>query len=198
MVGIRYRRVTADDAMRAQEPNVTGLRKRRLFELAFYVEVILFYFLIVYFREKLLNFGRFKTSEVDVEINALQVNQEVSQQLFVPGAGDFVERHVERLDLMLVLNVYKYTLDLGIAQVFHHGQALMAADDGHIVIDDDGLHVAKFLYRVFDFIVFLIARLELLPGVIGRRLQVADGDSLPFHCRFRHVSLLQISYRKTG
>lgn len=126
-------------------------------------------------------------SKVYIEIDALQINDEVGQELFVPGTCDFVERNVERLDLMLILDMDNDTLDFLVAQILQYGQTLMPADDRHVVIDDDGFHIAKLPDGLLDFLVFLVARLQLLPVVICRRLQLTDGQHLPFHIRCLHV-----------
>lgn len=170
-----------------QEPDDTSLGKSRLFQFPVHIEVIFFHLSVVYFGKELFHFRCFKARQVDVEVDALQINDEVGQELFVPGTCDFVERNVERLNLMLILDMDNDTLDFFVAQILQYGQTLMPADDRHVVIDDDGFHIAKLPDGLLDFLVFLVARLQLLPVVICRRLQLTDGQHLPFHIRCLHV-----------
>ena len=50
-------------------------------------------------------------------------------------------------------------LGFGIAKVFQNGQTLVAADDRHVVVDDDGFDIAELLYGAFDFLIFFVAGL---------------------------------------
>ena len=186
-IGFRQRRIATDDAVVTQEPDISRTGDSRLCQFAIDIKVIFLDFLVVHFREELLDFRCFKARQVDVEVDALQIDDEVGQELFVPGTRDFIERNVERLDLMLILDMDNDTLDFFVAQILQYGQTLMPADDRHIVIDDDGFHIAKLLNGLLDFLVFLVARLQLLPGVICRRLQLANGQHLPFHIRCLHT-----------
>ena len=76
-----------------------------------------------------------------------------------------------------------HALDVFIAQVFQHVEPLVAADDRHIVVHNDRFHIAELFNGVLDFFVFLITGFQLFPGIIGRRLQLADGQDFPFHIK---------------
>ena len=131
----------------------------------------------------MLHFRGLEARQVHIEIDALQIDDEVGQQLFVPGTGNLVERDIEGLDLVLILDMDNHTLDFFIAQVFQHIEPLMPADDGHVIVDDDGFHIAELLDGVLDFFIFLVAGLQLFSGIIGRRLQLPDRQDFPFHIR---------------
>ena len=186
-IGFRQRRIAADDTVITENPDISFPGNSRLFQFAVHIEVIFLDFLVVHFREKLLDLWCLEARQVDVEVDALQIDDEVSQELFVPGTCDFVERDVECLDLMLILDMDDDTLDFFIAQVLEDRQTLMSADDGHVVVDDDGFHIAELLDGLLDFLVFFIAGLQLFPGVIGCRLQRLGGQHFPFHIRCLHV-----------
>ena len=59
----------------------------------------------------------------------------------------------------------------------------MPADDGHVVVHNDRFHIAELFNGVLDFFVFLVAGLQLLPGIIRRRFELADRQDFPFHIR---------------
>ena len=98
-IGFRQRRIATDDAVVTQEPDISRPGNGRLCQFTVDVEVIFLDFLVVHFREELLDFRCFKARQVDVEVDALQIHDEVGQERFVPGAGDFIERDIEGLDL---------------------------------------------------------------------------------------------------
>ena len=186
-VGFRQRGIAADDTVFPQEPDIPCLGHSRLFQFSVHIEVIFFHLLVVDFRKELLHFRRLKACQIYIEIDALQIDDEVGQELFVPGAGDFIERDIKGLDLVFVFNMDDHALHFFIAQFFQHSQALMPADDGHIIVDDNGFHIAELLDGVLDLLIFLVTGLQLLPGVICRRLQLADGQDFPFHIRCLHT-----------
>ena len=169
--------------MAAKEPDVTGFGKGRLLHLPVHIEVILFHFFVVDFGKELFHFRCLKACQVYIEIDALQIHDEVSQELFVPGPCDFVERDVKGLDLVFIFNMDNDTLDFFIPQVFQHIEPLVASDDCHVVVHDDGFHITELFNGVLDFSVFLVTWLQLLPGIIRRRFELADRQDFPFHIR---------------
>lgn len=67
---------------------------------------------------------------------------------------------------MFVFDMDNHALDFFIAQFFQHCQALMPADDGHVVVGNDGFYITELLDGMLNFFIFLVAGLQLLPGVI--------------------------------
>lgn len=91
--------------MLPQEPDIPYLGHSRLFQFSVHIEVIFSHLLVVDFGKELLHFWCLETRQVYIEIDALQIHDEVGQELFVPGAGDFIERDIEGLDLVFVLDM---------------------------------------------------------------------------------------------
>ena len=167
--------------MPTKEPDISGLGHRRLLQLSIHIEIVLFDFLVVYLGKELLDFWGFKTSEVRIEIRRLQIHDKVSQKLFVPSTRNFIEGDIQSLDLVLILDVNHHTLDFGIAQILENGQTLVTADDRHIIIDDNRLHIAKLLDGVLNLLIFLIAGFEFLAGIVSCRTERIHRQSFPFH-----------------
>ena len=186
-IGFRQGGIPTDDAVVTEEPDIAASGKSRLFQLPIHIKVIFLDFLIVDFGKELLYFRGLETRQIHIEIDTLQIHDKVSQELFVPGPGDFIERDVKSLYLVFVLDMDKHALDILIAQVLQHIEPLVAADDCHVVVDDDRFHVAEFLDGVLDFFVFLVAGLQLFPGIVGRGFQLPDRQGFPFHIRCLHV-----------
>ena len=142
------------------------------------------------FGEKLLDLRGFKASEVCIEVGSLQVNDEVSQKLFIPGTRDFIKGDVQSLDLILILNMDFHTLHFRIAQVFQNRESLVTADDGHVVVDDDRLYISKLQNGVLDFLIFFIPSLQLLAGIVCRRTERIHRQGFPLHCTHEFSSSL--------
>ena len=105
--------------------------------------------------------------------------EQIGQQVFIPRAGDLVQRDVERLFTGLI-NIYHGTGHLGEAQVDRHSQALMATNDRHVGIHDQRIGKAKLLDRRLDLFILLVAGLELFAGIVFCRFQYGDRQHLQF------------------
>ena len=187
VVGFRERRVTANHSMFTQMPNIPGFGEGGFLQFFFHVKVIFLDVLAVDFGKELLHFRRFKTGKVYVEVDTFQVNQKVCQELFIPSSSDFIEGYIESLYFMLVLDVNLDALNRFIAQILENGQSLMPANDGHVIVHNDGFHVTKLLDGVLDFFVFLISRLELFSRIVCSGFQLIYGEVFPLHLTFLHV-----------
>jgi len=189
-VGFRQSRVATDQAVSAQEPHIPSLGHRGLLQFRIHIEVILLDVLVMDFGEKLLDFWSLKASEVRIEIGGLQINDEVSQKLFIPSTRDFIKGDVQSLDLVLILNMDFHTLHFRVAQVFQNRQSLVTADNGHVVVDDDRLYISKLQNGVLDFLIFFIPSLQLFAGVIRCRTECIHRQGFPLHCTHEFSSSL--------
>ena len=178
--------VTADDPMPAQQPEVSRLGEAGLLQLLVHIEVIFFDLFVVDVRKERIHLRRVKACVVQVIVRVLQIGQKVSQQLFVPFAGDLVERDVQRLFTGLI-HIDHRAGNLGISQVDGDVEPLVAADDRHVGIHHERVGKAKFLDRVLDLFVFPVSGLQLFAGIVFRRLQHGDRQYLQFSSLF-HIA----------
>ena len=169
--------VSADHSVRTKAPQITQLREHRVLQLPFHIEVIFLHVLRVHLIKERLDFWRIKAGLPQVKVRLLDVFQKIRQQVLIPGAGDLVERNVERLFAGLV-NIHHRTGHLGKAQVHRHSESLVAADDCHVSIHDQRISKAELLDRSLDLLVLLVARFQFLPGVILSRFQNGDRQHL--------------------
>ena len=67
------------------------------------------------FGKQLLDLRSLKASQVSIEVHALQIHQQVSQQLLIPSARDLVQGDIQRLHLMLIFNMNHNALNFCIS-----------------------------------------------------------------------------------
>ena len=67
------------------------------------------------FGKQLLDLRCLKARQVSIEVHALKIYQQVSQQLFIPCARDLVQSDIQSLHLMLILNMNHNALNFCIS-----------------------------------------------------------------------------------
>ena len=86
-----------------------------------------------------------------------QIEIEVEQQVFqldlIPFSCDFVQRNIECL-LIILVQIDHDDLRLGVSEVLHNVVALVASDDGSVLVYDDRIHVSEGLNAALDVLMF--------------------------------------------
>ena len=115
-----------------------------------------------------------------------QLVQNRGELFVVPPAGDFVERDVEDA-LLLFVELDLDDLDRLVALLHQHFEPLMAAYDvAGGPVPYDGLNIAESLDAPGQLVVLLVARCEVFPRVVVRRMEVAHRQGDNFHLPFLH------------
>ena len=113
-----------------------------------------------------------------------QLVQNRGELLVIPPAGNFVERNIEDA-LLLLVELDLYHLYLGVAILHQHLEPLVAAYDvAGGPVPYDGLNVAEGLDAPGQLFVLLVARCEVFPRVVVRRMEVTHRQSDNFHLPF--------------
>ena len=137
--------VAAHHPMPAQQPDVAGLNEG-LHLLRIDIAVIIPYILIVNPAEQIVDFSRVKASRVHVIAAELQIVEQICQGNRLPFADRFIERNVQRLFFLRVLDVNDHAVDLRRAFCRQHFVALMSAHDvARDLVPDNGIHVAELM-----------------------------------------------------
>ena len=146
--------------------------------------------------EQGLDLRRIEAGEARVKIGILDILEQIGQQVFIPCAGDLVERDVQRLFIRRVLDVHHNAVHLGRAFSLQHLEALVTADDvARHLIPDDGIDVPEVVQAALDLLIRGIARLQVFPGVVFRRLQPVNGHGLHVQIRIHGSSFCRPSGR---
>ena len=87
--------VAADNAVLPEAPQVAELGEDRLCQLRLHIEIVLGHVLRVDLVEQGLDLRRIEAGEARVKIGILDILEQIGQQVFIPRAGDLVQRDVE-------------------------------------------------------------------------------------------------------
>ena len=179
--------VAADDPMLSDQPQVSHLTEDRLLQFGIHIKIILVDLLVMELIEQRIDLGRIKSRLTQIEVAVLDILQQLRQQGIVPSTGNLIECNVQRL-LPDLIDVYHSAGHFGVAEVHSYRQSLMAADDGHIGIHNQGISEAKLLNTVFDLFVLFIPSLQLLAGIVLCRFEHGYRQDFQFSS-FLHRSL---------
>ena len=95
VVAFCFGRITAQNDMLSQMPEVILFGEARLLQLGFHIEVIFLDFFAVDLVEQRLNLRRVKACLAEVEVGIFDVLQKISQQGVIPCTRDLVECDVQ-------------------------------------------------------------------------------------------------------
>ena len=90
VVGFLFRGIAADQTVPPKRPDVTGLGEGGIFQLLVHIEIIVVNAVLQVVLEKVVDLGRIKTGEGNIEVLALQVSDEQCQLVLIPIAADLV------------------------------------------------------------------------------------------------------------
>ena len=172
VIGFSLGAVTADQTVATECPDITGLGHGGLFQFCAYIEIIIFDTVLEGILEQVIDLGRLKTSEGNIEVSALQVSNEQSKFILVPITADFVESDIEGFFLVLI-HLHHNAVYFGHAHIHQHLQTLMTANHtAGGLIPDDGFDIAELFNRAFQLFIFRITGFEVFAGVIVGRQKV--------------------------
>ena len=177
VVAFCFGRITAQNDMLSQMPEVTLFGEAWLLQLGFHIEVIFLDLFAVDLVEQSLNLRRVKTRLSEIEIGILDVLQKIRQQRIIPCTRNLVECDVQSFFSGLV-DVHHRTRHFCVSQFHCNSQSLMAADDRHVCIDHQRICEAELRDGVLDFLVLFIPRLQLFPGIVCSRLEYGHRQHL--------------------
>ena len=153
--------------------------------------IIVLDILVMYLVEKLIHLCGVKAGRAKVIACQLEVGEQVSQRFRLPFSDSFVERNVQCLFVLRVLDVHHHAVDFCCAFCRQHLEPLMAADNiSRYLVPDDRVYIAEVLQASFDFFVCRITGLQVLARIVLRRFQRGDRHSFYLHVSF-HAYLLQ-------
>lgn len=121
---------------------------------------------------KVFDFFGTETGRCQIVIIEIEVEQQVFQLDLIPFSCDFVQRNIERL-LIILVQIDHDDLRLGVSEVLHNVVALVASDDGSVLVYDDRIHVSEGFNAAFDVLIFWIGWLQLDSWVVFRRRKLA-------------------------
>ena len=154
--------------MLAQQPDIAGLNEG-LHLLRVNIAIVILHVLIVNPAEQIVDFRRVKAGRVHVIAAELQLIEQIRQGDRLPLADRLIERNVQRLFFLRVLDVNDHAVDLRRAFRRQHFVALMSADDiARNLVPDDGIHIAELMQAAPDLFVSRIARLQVFSGIVFR------------------------------
>ena len=171
LVRLRVRGVPTNHRVLSEMPDIAQFGKGRLLKLGLHIEAVLFR--LVLCSQELLQIHRLKAGKGQVEVLRFQFTEQCRQQVVIPRAGDLVERDVEGFFPGLI-HIHHGTGHFGVAKLHRNTQSLVSPDNCHIGIDHQRIRKPKLQDGILDLLVLLIPRLQLLPGVIGSRLEYTD------------------------
>ena len=149
--------VAAHHPMLAQQPDIAGLNEG-LHLLRVNIAVVVLYVLIVNLTEQIVDFRSVEAGGIHVIAAELQIVEQIRQGDRLPFADRLIERNVQRLFFLRVLDVNDHAVDLRRAFRRQHFVALMSADDiARNLVPDDGIHIAELMQAAPDFFVGRIA-----------------------------------------
>ena len=138
-------RIAAHHPMPAQQPDIAGLNER-LHLLRVDIAVIVLHVLIVNLAEQIVDFRCVKAGRVHVIAAELQIIEQIRQGDRLPFADRLIERNVQRLFFLRVLDVNDHAVDFRSAFRRQHFVALMAAHNvARDLVPDNGVHVAELM-----------------------------------------------------
>ena len=168
--------------MLAQQPDIAGLNER-LHLLRVDIAIVILHVLIVNPAEQIVDFRRVKTCRVHVIAAELQIVEQICQGDRLPLADRLIERNVQRLFFLRVLDVNDHAVDLRRTFRRQHFIALMAAHDvARDLVPDNGIHIAELMQTAFDFFIGRVAGLQVFAGIVFRGLH--HGNRQLFHDHF--------------
>ena len=126
-----------------------------------------------------LELGLVKAGQGQIELAVVEVDQELFQGREVPIPLHLVQRDVQGLLPLQIIDVNDRDLDFGIAAILEDFEALVAADkSARRLIPDQRLDQSELGDRPPDFVIFLVSWLEIQSWVIGGDIDLGDGDAL--------------------
>ena len=129
--------------------------------------------------EQIVDFRRVEAGGIHVIAAEFQIIEQIRQGDRLPFADRLIERDVQRLFFLRVLDVNDHAVDLRRAFRRQHFVALMSAHDvARDLVPDNGIHVAELMQAAFDFFVSQIAGLQVFAGIVFRGFQAIDADPL--------------------
>ena len=129
--------------------------------------------------EQIVDFRRVEAGGIHVIAAEFQIIEQIRQGDRLPFADRLIERDVQCLFFLRVFDVNDHAVDLRRAFRRQHFVALMPAHDvARDLVPDDGIHVAELMQAAPDLFIGRIAGLQVFAGIVFRRLQAVDADSL--------------------
>ena len=174
---LRNGAVPAHQAVSSKDPHVSSLRPRLLdlFICLFGVEVVVIRLGVLLEADvELLDLVLFEARGLKVHAVQVEILEEVLQELLVPLACDLVEGDIQGL-LVVLIEIHDDDGDLFISEIPKDRKALVASDDGPVLVDDDRVGISEGFDASLYVLVFGVPWLQLFPGVIFRWLELRNG-----------------------